>query len=196
MIPDGVLSTDPVPARFVGARSLPVTKTVDYEDGGIALLDSSEGLLYQRWRARLFRAGTENSVVKLSSPAVPEFDWIEEPNISEISFTFDSLMRPIVSYIQAGVAKMNWFDAVEGDYVTMTISGAITPRVTLDDKRFIASAGYSKSSVILAYVKSNNLYYRDQSERFDTEHLLAEDVKPLIKIGMNRQLRLQFMFEA
>jgi hypothetical protein len=197
MLPDGVLSDSPVPAPFYGARSLPVTKTVDYEDGGIAIADASEGLLYQRWRARVFNSGEINSKVVLDATFVPETDWLVVPYIDEFSFTFDTNMRPVVAYVVGGVSFLHWYDGVAGDFVTTNLGAdVVTPRVTLDDKRFLGSVGYSRSSVILAYIKDGDLYYRDQSERFLNEHLLKEAVNPLIKIGFNRQLRLQFMVQA
>lgn len=197
MMPDGVLSTTPQPAIFVGARNYPISKIVDYEDGGIALNDASQGLLYQRWKALLFNSGEEDSYIQLSATEVPAFKLIELPRLTEISISFDTLMRPTLAYVQDGVAYLRWYDSAAADYVTDTIgAGVLTPRVSLDDKRFLATNGYQTNDVILAYVRDRNLYVRIQRERYLIEHLLAEDCNPLIKIGMNRQLRLQFMFEV
>lgn len=168
-----------------------MTHTVDHEDGGIALNDSSKGMLYQRWRARLFDSRTEHSVVKLSAPNTPEFVILEAPNISEISFTFDRNMRLVLAYVQAGVAKMSWYDTLLPGQVTTTLGeGIITPRVSLDDKRDSQS---SIADVILAYIRDGNLYYRQQRDRYQIERLLKTGVKPLIKIGMGRGMRFQFM---
>ncbi len=197
MMPDGVLSTEPVPAGYVGARALSVTKTVDYEDGGIAIQDPSEGLLYQRWRARLFRAGTADSYVMLDAPTVEEFVAFTDENLEEISFSFDQSMRPAIAFVQDGVAKLWWYDStVPGMTITEIGEDVITPRITYDDKRYLGSGGYSISDLVLAYVLNDNLYIRLQRDRFTIAYLLAEDVKPLIKIGFSRALRLQFMHEA
>lgn len=197
MMPGGVLSTEPATGRFVGARSLAITKTIDYEDGGIAIQDPSQGLLYQRWTARLFDPDETHSRVRLAAPNTAEFTLLEIPNLSEISISFDASMRTALAFVQAGVAKLRWFDtAVNAQVITEIGAGVLTPRVTLDDKRLTGSNGYQSSDVILAYVRDGNLYTRIQRERFTIEHLLAEGVKPLIKIGMNRALRLQFMHEA
>lgn len=197
MMPDGVLSTTPVAARFVGARSGAASKTIDYEDGGIAIQDPSEGLLYQQWRARLFDPGESSSRVMLSAPNTPEFTLLGLPGLTEISVSFDQNMRPVLAFVQSGVAKLRWYDSVAGDQVITEIGAdVITPRVSLDDKRFLATNGYQTSDVILAYVRGGNLYTRIQRERYETEHLMAEGVKPLIKIGMSRALRLQFMHEV
>lgn len=197
MMPDNVLSTTPVPARFVGARAGATSRTIDYEDGGVAIQDPSEGMLYQRWTARLFNSDMVDSYVALSAREVPEFVWLTVPYMTEISFSFDANMQPVVAYVAGGQAFLNWFDSADSIYKTTALDPeAITPRVSLDDKRYVASNGYQISDVILAYVRAGNLYTRIQRERYETERLMATDVKPLIKVGMSRALRLQFMHEV
>lgn len=196
-LPDNSLSTSSVPSRFFGARAGATSKTVDYEDGGIALNDPSGGLLVQRWRARLFRSGETDSAVWLDAPQVSEFEWLTVPNMTEISFSFDANMRPVVAYVANGRAYLNWFDSVPNAYVTTALAvDVITPRVSLDDKRDIASNGYQLSDVILGYVRGGNLYYRQQRDRYLIERLLKTGVKPLIRIGFTRGLRFQFMSEV
>jgi hypothetical protein len=197
MMPGDSLSTMPAPARFSGARAGSTSKTIDYEDGGIAIQDPSRGLLYQRWRARLFNAGKVNSYVDLSAREVPEFVWLTVPNMTEISFSFDANMHPVVAYVAGGLPFLNWFDSTVSAYVTTPLAAdAITPRVSLDDKRELGSNGYQVSDVILAYVRGGNLYYRQQRDRYTIERLLKEGVAPLIRIGFTRGLRFQFMHEA
>lgn len=196
-LPDNTLSSRAVPARFSGARSGATSKTVDYEDGGIAIQDPSEGLLYQRWRARLFNAGKDDAFVMLDAREVPEFVWLTVPRMTEISFSFDANMQPAVVYVADGRAYLNWYDsAIPGYTTTALATDAITPRVSLDDKRWLASNGYQLSDVILAYVRGGNLYYRQQRDRYTIERLLKTGVTPLIKIGLSRGLRLQFMHEV
>lgn len=197
MMPDDVLASVHRPARFFGARSGATSKTVDYEDGGLAIQDTTQGLLYQRWRARLFNAEKVDSYVMLDAREVDEFVWLTVPYMSEISFTFDPSMRPTVAYVAAGQAYLSWYDSLASDYVTTTLAADVmTPRVTLDDKRYVGSNGYQVSDVILGYVRGGNLYYRQQRDRYMTERLLKTGVTPLIKIGFNRALRLQFMHEV
>jgi hypothetical protein len=197
MMPDNTLSTQVISSRFVGAKSLSVTKTVDYEDGGVDIQDISGGLLFQRWRARLFRAGTDESYIMLDAPIVPEFAVLTLPYLEEMSFSFDQSMRPAIAYVQDGVSFLWWYDStIPGMATTEIGDDVVTPRLSFDDKRTIGSQGFLISDLILAYVRGGNLYMRMQRDRFEDEYLLAEDVTPLIKIGMNRGLRLQFMHEA
>lgn len=197
MIPDGVLSTEPVPSRFFGARALAITKTIDFEDGGFAIQNPSLGLLYQRWRARLFDEGTPYSYILLDAPLVPDFVAFSGPNISEFSFTFDQNMQTVFAYVQNGISYLRWYDStISGFTITEIGAGVVTPRVSYDDKRSLATNGYQTSDVICAYVRDGNLYYRQQRDRYTIERLLKEGVTPLIKIGMSRGLRLQFMHEV
>jgi len=197
MIPDNVLSSSVVSSPFTGANSLSVTKVIDYEDGGIALQDPSEGLMYQRWRGRVAMAGTADSYITLSAPSVPEFVALTLPNLEEMSFAFDQSMFPAIAYVQDGASYLWWYDGTVPGMATLDLGeDVITPRITYDDKRIIASQGYLISDLILAYVKNGNLYVRMQRDRFLVEYLMAEGVAPLIKIGLNRGLRLQFMLEA
>lgn len=190
MMPDNVLSTEPVVGRFVGARALAVTNFIDYEDGGVAVNDTSQGHTFQIWRARLIRER-----VMLGAPNTPEFVLYEGAGITEISFAFDQLMRPVLAFMQAGQPKILWYDSsVPGQVVTNLPAGTITPRVILDDKRVTQAQA---SDVILAYVRSGNLYFCQQRERFTVERLLATGLESgILRIGFSNRLRLQFMMEV
>lgn len=203
MLPGNVLSTTPVPARFSGARSLPITKTVDYEDGGIAFNDPSQGLLYQRWRARI--VGDD---VVFDAPTVAPVVVFTQPGITEISISFDQNMRPVIAFVSGGRGYLRWYDTAVGDQVVTPLAeDVITPRVTLDDKRAMQSG---ISDIILGYKRGNMLYYRQQRDRFLIERDPTADMPEpertetraqiarsngVIKIGMSRQLRLNFMLE-
>jgi hypothetical protein len=190
MLPDNVLSSRPVRGILTGARAMAVTKFIDYEDGGIALNDSSMGSQYQMWRARLIR-----NQVLLSAANTTEFVLYEASGITEISFTFDQNMRPVLAFVQAGLPKIRWYDPVSsGQVVTDLPAAAITPRVVLDDKRALQS---SISDVILAYVRNGGLYYRQQRDRYQVERLLASGITSgILRLGFSDQLRLQFMMEV
>ena len=197
MLPDDRLPTSTVVSPFLGSRALPISKIVDYEDGGAGINDASQGLLFQRWRALLLNPGQPDSYVQLDAPSAEAFTLVSLPGLTEISISFDQLMRPTLAYVQNDVAYLRWYDSAAADYVTDEVgTGIITPRVSLDDKRFIASNGYQNNDVILAYIKDGDLYYRQQRERYTVERLLKTGVKPLIKIGFNRGLRFQWMSEV
>jgi hypothetical protein len=188
MLPNNQLSEIPVPGTFVGGRALPITTVTDYEDGGIGLNDASQGTQYQIWKARL--VGDD---VLLSAPNTPEFVVYSAGGITEISFTFDQLMRFALAFVQGGQSKLLWYDtSVSSTVITVLASDVTNPRVVLDDKRINQSAS---SDIILAYKRGTSLYYRQQRDRFTVEYLLATNItQKLNKIGFSNKLRLQFYF--
>lgn len=198
MIPMGRLSTTPVPSDFVppddleGAATFEFGPISDYEMGGKAISDPSLGNQDRVWRM----TANELGEVYFYAEENPEFLFITLPGLTELSFTFDQNMRPVLAYVQNGVARLRWYNTVPGDYVVTDLpAGSISPRVSLDDKRQTQTA-LGDNDVILAYVRSGNLYYRQQRDRYENEYLLAAvGSAKLIRIGMNMGNRLQFLLE-
>jgi len=178
---------------FVGARNRPITRALDYEDGGIAIQNPSGGLNRQVWQARLLHAGEAGSFVQMQAETGAPFVLWQRPYMSEFSFTFDQNMQPVLAYVEDGAAFLRFYDSLTQDFSILALgAGVITPRVAFDDKRDFL--GYAQSDVLLAYVHSGNLYQRKGSERYQNTHLIRAGVGSagLIKIGMNRQLRMQY----
>lgn len=163
------------------------TPAVDYELGGIALQDTSQGLLVRAWRVRL-----DDRLVKLQPDGGAEIVLFEESDITEIALCFDQNMRWCVAYMQQGILKLRWYDSSAAAYITSVFSDAVNPKMTLDDKRPSQS---EVSDMILAYLRGTTLYYRQQRDRFAVERVLRTGLFPgtkLKNIGMNRNLRMQF----
>lgn len=189
MIPNNALSSLPVIAPFLERVNDPKVPLVDYEMGGAALNDPSQGLRVKTWEA--YVAG---NTVYIKADDVPATALFSASNIQEISLAFDQNMNPAIAYLQGGVAYLWWYDATVPGYATLTFPDATTPRVTLDDKRPVL---INSSDIILAYVKNNHLYFRAQRDRFTVEYLLKTDVNArLISIGMARNYRLKFKLET
>lgn len=185
MIPDGVLSTFPVSSGFdepVSRRTIPL---VDYEMGGVAIGDANQGLMVKLWTLE-----SNGEVVRIFADDVPAVDLFTRTGITQVALAFDQSMRPHVAFVQDGVTWLWWYDSAVGAMVFSAFVGASTPRLTLDEKRTPLLAN---SDVIFAYIRANNLYYRQQRDRFQNEYLLASSVNAqLVAIGMNRGYRLQF----
>lgn len=214
MLPDDLFSSEPIYDVFVGGRSLPVKNELDYETGGFALQDPSRGLQCNIWRTRILNNKTE--IVLDAQPRTAEGQHVAPEtiitgaNITEVSTSFDQNMRPVIAYVEDGTPKLYWYDTAIPGQTTTSYPGIITPRLSLDDKRALQS---QISDVIFAYMREeggeNRLFYRQQRDRYTIEYDPTEDLDPsvrdeyramvaaspgLIKIGMNRQLRMQFMF--
>lgn len=186
MIPDNVLSPTPVIAPYSEQVNDPDAPLVDYELGGVALSDTSEGFQVKTWTA--FMDGND---VRIQAEDVPATTLLTLAGVTEISLAFDQEMRPALAYVQNEAAKLWWYDPALTAYTTVALdSGVTTPRITLDEKRPIL---VNNSDIILAYIKDNNLYFRAQRDSFLVEYLLKEDVYgSLVTIAMTDNFRLKF----
>jgi len=189
VLPDHVLSDQPLPSQFRYPRNIPRQPLIDYEYGGIALNDSSRGL-----RAKVWRGDYIEDQVVLSAEGVAPTAVLSMPNLRDFSFTFDQNMRVAIAYVRYdGVAAFYWFDATIPGYTTLNLQGAITPRCAMDDNRDTQT---SRADIILAYMRSGSLYFREQRDRYQIERFLSDEGGEggLIQIGMNRNWRFQFQF--
>lgn len=186
MIPDRVVSTTPVPAPFLAPDDIPWQPDIDYEYGGVALNDGTQGLRVKIWQ---FRLHGEDVIV--SAGDVEPVVLFTRSGITEISGCFDQNMNPTVGFVQNGQMVLWWFDTVEADQVFTEFDGH-SPRVCMDDKRATQSAA---NDIILSYVESGMLKTRTQRDRFGTvDSLYNVGTYPLRNVGMNSVLRLQWQF--
>lgn len=181
-----------VPGMWLHPDELTSHALVDYERGGIALNDTSEGLLYQDWT--LWLRG-DDVVIKAENYAPnPPTVLFTFTGITELSLAFDQNMNPFVAYVRDGEPWFWWWDPSPNDYVHVALPvDCLTPRCCMDDKRDNA-AGYGFSDVILAYARNDNIYTREQRNRYIDEDLFEANVfARLIKIGMHGGNRLQLL---
>lgn len=188
MLPDNTYSTVPVSGLFLSPDDYVTTPLVDYEIGGVELLDASQGLMRRIWKCWL-----QNDLqVMLQGDGGEPVLLFEAPQITELALCFDQNMRWSVGYVQQGVLKLNWYDSSVSDRVVTVFADAANPKMALDDKR---ESQLINSDMILAYIRGNALYYRQQRDRFLIERLLRSNLFPGTKlkgIGMSNALRLQF----
>lgn len=160
---------------------------VDYEIGGLAINNAAGGLMQRVWKSWV-----DGVNVMLQPEGGEPILLFTAVDITELALAFDQNMQWSIGYIQAGLLKLRWFDSLAGGYTTSVFTTARNPRMTLDDKR---PQTLSRSDVILAYLRDNSLYYRQQRDRFLIERELRDNIYPgmrLKSIGMNKNLRLQF----
>ena len=192
MIPQSVLSTDPVPAQFAYPRNVPRALLVDYEYGGVAINDASQGLRFQVWKGEYI----EGNIV-LSAQTVAPFNALAIANVATFGFTFDQNMAPFFCYeLEDGSCAFRWFDSTVPGFVTTALpNGSRSPRCCLDDNRALQ---IPVSDIILAYCRDTSLYFRAQRERYETEHELTDTIgaSRLLQMGMNKQLRMQFQMSG
>lgn len=185
MLPNDALSSAPVTGVLLTPDSQVQHRLIDYERGGIALNDSTQGIDLQTWTA--YVSGDDIFVAPESGGQTL---LLHVNGISTLSLAFDQNMRPVLAYTAPDGAHLRYFDTITSMTIDAIITGATFPRVTHDDKR-ISQSG--PSDVICAYLRAGNLYYRQQRDRYLIERLLASGVHGRLRnIGMSTVGRLQF----
>lgn len=192
-LPENSLSPyDPPVANWIAPDNLgrPADLLTDYEEGGIALDDPSEGLQGYIWRARL----VGNDIMLGKSPYTVETIVLTDTGITELSLSFDQNMRPTIAYVAGGQAKLYWYDSVPEMQVTTNLAAdVLSPFLGLDDKRSPATV-LTTNDTLLFYIRGTSLYYRQQRDRYATERLLKTYPDNNIRIGrvgITRGLRMQ-----
>ena len=128
-------------------------------------------------------------------PAVQLF---ASPNITWVRLAFDQNMHPFVTFVDQSGSRYWWFDPTVPGQVFATLPvGSSRASCTMDDKRPL-STQLGTNDIILCYINvGNNLVYRQERDRYNTEYVLLANVNLLIsapfvgRIGMNEKLRLQ-----
>lgn len=195
MLPDNTL-TELDSAEFLAPRSNPYQALECWELGGVALSDTSQPFAHN-WHG--YVDGKIIYLKQASDNAEPVAVLGFLGEVTELSFSFDQNMRPIITYVEDGVAKLYWYDTSAAQNTLTVYPDIKNPRLSLDDKRRFNVGG---SDIIFAYVTDHNrLCYRLQRERYGTEHELMVDesatvIKPLklFRIGMTTANR--FLFET
>ena len=168
-LPEPLLISNRVTTQFLYPRSKSYPLTESWENGGVALNDSSEELTKYVWQA--WTDGTTITVKR--DDLATETVLITDSNITEVDLTFDQNMNPCIAYVANGISKLYWYDSLRGMQVIDEYPLITNPRVSLDDKRRVNVAN---SDIIFAYIsKDNKVKYRIQRERFSIEHDLVFD---------------------
>lgn len=190
MLPQNTVSSVAVSSAFLSPDISAPNPLLDYERGGIALNDPSQGLNVQDWTCFIAANGTD---VQIRPGAAAPITIFSQGGIEELSFAFDQNMRVFIAYRVGDVSYLRWFDSVPQTYVTTSYAATRNPKLSLDDKRTTQIA--LNSDIIFAYMRGNTVYYRQQRERFQTERIVRSGVPDglgLVRIGMGVNLRFQF----
>lgn len=166
----------------------------DYEYGGVAIQDPSQGYNVKIWTARISQGG---KYILIGAPGVAETVWYtsEYGYLTEVSLAFDQNMRPVIAFVELNQCKFQWYDtSIEQQVVTTLVAGTANPRASMDEKRPYFG---TTNDVILSYLRDGNLYVRVGRDRYEVEYLIQEDIPEgyyLHKTGRNTGLRFQWEF--
>lgn len=189
-LPGNDLSSVPVGSPLLAPDELErLSLLEDFERGGVALNDPTQGLNVRDWRA--WSDGEGVWVASLPAGGSAPTLLFTGSGITEVSLAFDQNMQATVAYVEGGTVKLRWFDTTINAMTVTSFPGAVGPMLTLDDKRPVASA---TNDVIFAYVRAGNAYYRQQRDRYAVEYLLgsAFGAVRILQLGMGTNGRLQF----
>lgn len=188
MIPDNLPATDIyTPSSFSTGAFNDITDTRDSELGGVGIQDTSEGRLFQFWNAEIVN---DSQDIIIYAPNTPAFVKYSGQEITEVSLSFDQLMRPTLSFVEQGVPKLLWFDSLAGQEVVDDYpTDYKNPRVSLDDP--IGES--ADSDILFFYMRGQDIFYRQQRDRYTIEYTYAQNVglRRLHKIGMTSGRRFQ-----
>jgi hypothetical protein len=194
-MPEARISTTPVVAEYQSADALSGEKLQDFEQGGIALGDPTQGLNVQTWELRVL--GNDVRVRPLGGTYTTVFT---EAGIQEIGLAFDQNMNPTIAYRAGGVCKLRWYDPTPGNqrFVTTSYPGTRDIRICLDDKR---PERRDFSDILVFYLKDapdayrQTVYMRMQRDRYLVEYNIGQlpvGANALYKVGMAKNYRLKF----
>lgn len=191
-MPNNSLSQIVLRYRWAGLDTDDPTDLTDYEEGGIALNNTSKGLQYQLWT---YTAEGKDVYVEAPNTGGKIKLFSISSDIEILRGAFDQNMNPFVAYRSANQWHYRWFDTTASVYVTSDLPSTTTSCCcTLDDKR-MAETGLS--DILLFYTNNGNLYQRRQRDRYTSELLVRESVSgKLVKVGMNGLHRLQFKLQV
>lgn len=190
-IPENKLSSINLPAPLVEPKGFnPDSLISEYERGGIAIEDASEGMDYQDWQVTI---NGQDIVVTGQTTLESVIVFTAIGIVTEVSLAFDQLMHIFITFVEDDIAQFYWYNPIsEANEFFILPANTISPRCTLDDHRYTQVPA---SDIIIAYTTNNNLCFRMQRDRYTIEYLLTTGITRLKRIGMGTNNRLQFMFE-
>ena len=188
-LPNNQLSATPVPSGYLSPDAhIRVNTLYDYERGGVALNDASEGLLGYDWKVWV----EGDDILLARAPYDSPTTLFTAAGTTWVSLAFDQNMRPNVAYMQAGACKLWWYDTTIPGATTTTFADCASPMLCLDDKRQGAD---SYNDVLFFYVRAGSIRYRQQRDRYGTERtLIAVPDGTILQVGMAQNLRVQIRY--
>ena len=163
---------------------------IDYERGGVALSDPSEGLNAYDWTAEYVPSEGWVSVWREDLGVGTKTQVLQVAGITRIAFAFDQNMRPQIAYVDGAGVHLWYYSAGDGGMVTRDFPGTSDPCLTLDDRR---DGRASESDVIFSYITGDSLAFRVQRENYDVERsTVLDELSNLEGAGMTAPLRFQW----
>lgn len=190
MIPE--VSSTPIIGDILQPNNSLKLPLSDWEMGGVALGNPSQGNNVKPWKASYNSSTGEISLEAFDVPATVVYTQL---GITWLSFCFDQNMKFLFAFTSTPgtIGTLRWYDPAPAAYVNTSFGTNVrTPHITMDEKVELSSA---TNDVILTYVDGSDIFLRVQRERFLDAHLVGSGLSPGQKIknfGMSTVNRLQW----
>ncbi len=184
MIPSNSFTPTPLVSPFQYPYSDPYLPLSQNVLGGIAIGDASAGRQVRVWNVSY--DGVNINVKPADDVVVFS---LTTPGVLTVSLAFDNNMGLVIAWTTSTGANLYYYDTLTLQYVTRFFINISSCRVCIDDANDFYSA---ESDVIFSYTLSNNLYWRQQRDRYDIERLIGATTNTLIRAAPNTGNRLQF----
>jgi hypothetical protein len=194
-LPDDGPSSELVLADFIAPYDRYTGLLEDFEEGGIALNDGSQGMQVQMWylsydddaESLTYGDFTVHAEETLQTEVV-----LNVPGVTKCSLAFNQNMDVFIAYETRGCeAKYYWYDPFSASYQTGTLpANSRHVACCYDDHRPTQTGS---ADIILGYIRSGTLYYRQLRDRFETEYPMGSVGAGILhKVGMTKNNRLLF----
>lgn len=189
MLPKNTLNNIDTLDEWLYDYPTPYNPLIDYEMGGIALNDTTQGMDNTLWRLALDKSTGDLMLGKQN-----EFGQalLNDPSIKKVSLAFDLNMRPNYVLEYDDLVKFVYYDTTQSNNATLILHDVKSPYLTLDDRR---DENSPNADILLCYIKGNQLCVRYQRDRYLIEHILYElpnNDCVLERVGMTKNWRMQF----
>lgn len=182
MIPNNVLIATDEYVRLTEPESLKKSGLTDYERGGVAIGNVSEGLNKYDWTLTV-KDKYKAMLTREGQAAIQVYEYPTRP--IDVAFCFDQSMNVVLAwqdnefnlYLRKYSSNTNTFEVIP-------FGSGKCPRLTLDEKR---AEFISNSDVIFAYVANRSLIYRVQREGYSIAHVIEDEMlasQRLARIGV------------
>jgi len=185
MIPANTFTPTPVVSNFQSPYDQPYNPLLQNVLGGVAIGNPSQGRQLKIWTVAY--NGVSITVKPIDGPIA--FTLLAA-DVQTVSLAFDNNMGLVIAWkLLTGGANLYYYDTLTSQYIIRFFPGITSCRVCVDDARDFYT---TQSDVIFSYTLNNNLYWRQQRDRYDDEYLIGPTEKRLRKAAPNIGNRLQF----
>lgn len=175
----------------------PLGTLEDFEMGGIALQDPTEGLLYQPWHAWWDESDSSAYLKPLDSPEEAKIFMFTQADVEDFTFTFDQNMRWLAATrTSTDDVTLYWYDPQLESYSTLLWSGWQSIKLTHDSKspRLL---NLGQTDAILSYITTGGqLGWRIQRDRYGVPYMYGGETFSestyITHFGLSKQNRLQW----